>query len=96
MLRYIISICFFIAGISITAQETKKEKDTVPYKDRYGIRVGLDVVLPFYTLFSDDKKGFELVGDFRLTNRIYLASELVTGTIPNRKIIIITQQKANI
>jgi hypothetical protein len=76
MLRYIISICFFIAGISITAQETKKEKDTVPYKDRYGLRVGLDIVLPFYTLFSDDKKGFELVGDFRLTNRIYLASEL--------------------
>jgi len=76
MLRYIISICFFLAGISLTAQETKKEKDTVPYKDRYGLRVGLDVVLPFYTLFSDDNKGFELVGDFRLTNRFYLASEL--------------------
>ena len=76
MLRYIISICFFLAAVSITAQETKKEKDTVAYKDRYGIRVGLDVVLPFYTIFSDDNKGFEIVGDFRLTDRFYLASEL--------------------
>ena len=76
MLKYIISICFFLAGISLTAQETKKEKDTVPYKDRYGLRVGIDVVLPIYTLFSDDNKGFEIVGDFRLTDRFYLASEL--------------------
>lgn len=77
MLRSIISISLiFLAGISLTAQETKKESDTVPYKDRYGIRVGLDVVLPIYTLLGDDNKGFEIVGDFRLSKRFYLASEL--------------------
>jgi hypothetical protein len=76
MLRYIISISLILAGISLTAQVNKKEKDTVAYKDRYGIRVGLDVVLPFYTLFSDDNKGFEIVGDFRLSKRFFLASEL--------------------
>jgi hypothetical protein len=76
MLRYIISISLILAGISLTAQETSKKTDTVAYKDRYGIRVGLDVVLPFYTFFSDDNKGFEIVGDFRLSKRFYLASEL--------------------
>lgn len=76
MLRYIISLTFLLAGITVSAQKTDKAKDTVAYKDRYGLRVGLDVVLPFYTFFTEDNKGFEIVGDFRLTNRVYLASEL--------------------
>lgn len=76
MLRYIISLTILLAGITVSAQKTDKAKDTVAYKDRYGLRVGLDVVLPFYTFFTDDNKGFEIVGDFRLTNRVYVASEL--------------------
>lgn len=76
MLRYIISIMFLLAGITVSAQKTVSAKDTVAYKDRYGLRVGLDVVLPFYTFFTDDNKGFEIVGDFRFTDRFYLASEL--------------------
>lgn len=76
MLRYIISIMFLLAGSTVSAQKTVAEKDTVAYKDRYGLRVGLDVVLPFYTFFTDDDKGFEIVGDFRFTDRFYLASEL--------------------
>jgi len=67
---------FLLAGITVSAQKTVSAKDTVAYKDRYGLRVGLDVVLPFYTFFTDDNKGFEIVGDFRFTDRFYLASEL--------------------
>lgn len=76
MLRYIISITFLLSVLFVSAQETEKEKDTAAYKDRYGLRVGLDIVLPFYTFFSDDTKGFEIVGDYRFMDRFYLATEL--------------------
>lgn len=76
MLRYIISICLFVFGLSLKAQETEQKKDTATYKDRYGIRVGIDVVLPIKSFIDDNNKGFEIVGDYRIHKRFYLASEL--------------------
>ena len=35
-----------------------------------------ELLLPFYTFFNDDDKGFEIVGDFRLSKRFYVATEL--------------------
>ena len=60
----------------IAAQLGKEAKDTATYKDSYGLRVGIDVVRPVYSAFSDDTKGFEIVGDYRVTNRFYIATEL--------------------
>lgn len=76
MLKYIISILFFLVGSSVFAQLGKNAKDTATYKDRYGIRVGIDIVRPVYSLFSEDTKGFEIVGDYRVAKRMYLATEL--------------------
>jgi len=58
------------------AQLGSAAKDTTTYKDRYGLRVGIDVFLPIYSFFQDEKKGFEIVGDYRITKRFYLATEL--------------------
>ena len=44
MLRYIINIGFILLCFTSVAQRLGKEKDTTAYKDRYGIRVGIDVV----------------------------------------------------
>ncbi len=76
MLKYTISIFFFLSCSTIFAQLGKSAQDTATYKDRYGLRVGLDVVRPIYSLFSDDTKGFEIVGDYRVAKRLYLATEL--------------------
>ena len=76
MLKYSISLLFLLTFYTSFAQLGKSAQDTVTYKDRYGIRVGIDVVRPFYSLFSDDKKGFEIVGDYRIANRLYIATEL--------------------
>ena len=76
MLRSIINIGFILICFSGTAQRLGKEKDTVAYKDRYGIRVGVDIVRPIYSFFDENDKGFELVGDYRLTSRFYVAAEL--------------------
>lgn len=76
MLRSIINIGLMMLCLASTAQGIGKKVDTVAYKDRYGLRVGLDVVRPIYSLFDENNQGFEIVGDYRLTKRLYLAAEL--------------------
>ena len=76
MLRCTISIIIFFICHMTTAQLGKQEQDTATYKDRYGLRVGIDIVRPIYSMFSEDQKGFEIVGDYRVHNRFYIATEL--------------------
>lgn len=76
MLRFIINTGFILLCLTATAQRLGKEKDTTAYKDRYGVRVGIDVVRPIYSFFDENDKGFEIVGDYRLTKRFFLAAEL--------------------
>jgi len=51
---------------------TKRRNDT------YGLRVGLDLKKITQTVFDDYYRGFEIVGDYRLTKKLYLAAELGT------------------
>lgn len=76
MSRYIISILIVLIGSSIFAQKNEQVQDTATYKDRYGLRVGIDIVRPIYSFFSEDMKGFEIVGDYRIAKRFYVATEL--------------------
>jgi hypothetical protein len=56
---------------------TEESNDSLAkYKDKFGLRVGLDLYNSLKTAFDEDFKGFEIVGDFRLTNRIFLAAEI--------------------
>jgi hypothetical protein len=79
MLKYTISLVILLTSCSAMAQLGKSAQDTVTYKDRYGLRVGIDVFRPVYSVFSEDQKGFEIVGDYRISKRFYLASELGYG-----------------
>lgn len=54
----------------------KTVKDTLIYKQKYGLRLGADISKLAKTFLSDDYTGFEIMGDYRLTKRIYLAGEL--------------------
>jgi len=77
MSKYIISILFLSVSFFTISQETKVEEEVEDvYKDRYGIRLGIDLAQPIYTLFDDSKKGLEIVADYRVTKIIYAAAEL--------------------
>ena len=52
------------------------KKDTVTYKQPYGIRVGIDLSRPLISFLEDNYTGLEFVGDYRLTQDLYLAGEL--------------------
>jgi hypothetical protein len=74
MSRFIFSIillCFSIIG---SAQ--KKDSTKVVYPERYGLRVGVDLHRLTKSFYDDNYKGLEVVADYRLTRKFYLAGEL--------------------
>jgi hypothetical protein len=60
------------------AQEKSKEtsKDTTVFKQKYGLRLGADFSKLVRTVIDDNYSGFEIMADYRLTQRLYLAGEL--------------------
>ncbi|KIQ22083.1 hypothetical protein RT99_07740 [Flavobacterium sp. MEB061] len=58
------------------AQETKTDTVVPPKTNRYGLRVGVDLYKLTRGLYDKDYKGIEIVGDFRLTKKYYIAAEL--------------------
>ena len=66
------------AAVSKAAIKTASSVvDSIPLKtDRYGLRVGIDVFRLARGLYDKDYKGIEVVGDYRLTKKYFLAAEL--------------------
>lgn len=60
----------------ITGIETKTDTIIPLKKDRYGLRVGVDLYRLSRGLYDKNYKGIELVGDYRLTKRYFAAAEL--------------------
>jgi hypothetical protein len=79
--KYFISIfCLFIV-VDGYSQEQKKaieetKIDSIIYKSPYGIRLGVDISKPVLSTISGSYNGFEVVGDYRISKRFYLAAEL--------------------
>ncbi len=51
-------------------------KDTVEYKQPYGLRIGVDLSRPITSFLDDNYTGLEFVGDYRLSQNLYIAGEL--------------------
>ncbi len=67
----------FLSSFSLKAQdENTKVNDTVIKNNKYGLRLGVDLSKPLISLFDDNYSGFEIMGDFRISHRFYIASEL--------------------
>jgi hypothetical protein len=67
-----------LLSFSGNAQEAKTAtKDSIaPKTERYGLRVGVDLFKLTRSFYEKDYRGIELVGDYRLTRKHYLAVEL--------------------
>ena len=75
-LLFTISLLFF-SSLSIKAQdENTIVNDTVIKTNKYGIRLGADLSKPLISLVDNDYSGFEVMGDFRISHRFYIAAEL--------------------
>lgn len=68
----------FVPKTSFSQNQTAASRDTIIYKEKYGLRLGVDLSKPVRSFIDDNFTGFEINGDYRLTKRIYLAGELGT------------------
>ncbi len=82
MCRYFISICLALglllsAQAQTTSKDNKKEvNDTVIYKSPYGLRLGIDISKPIKASLDQSYSGFEIVGDYRISKRFFIAAEI--------------------
>ncbi|MEO0046718.1 MAG: hypothetical protein RL705_1909 [Bacteroidota bacterium] len=76
--KFTFSIALVLLSLTGNAQEeTKNKKDSIsPKMERYGLRLGLDLFKLSRSFYEKDYRGLELVGDYRLTRKHYLAAEL--------------------
>lgn len=67
-----------VAAVSKTTTKTVNAVvDTIQIKtNRYGLRVGIDLFRLTRAFYDKGYKGIELVGDYRLTKKYFLAAEL--------------------
>ena len=83
ILKYTFSVLIILVSLNSNAQEkivndsTEVKKDSVsPKKERFGIRFGVDLFKLTRSFYEKEYRGIELVGDFKLTRRHYIAVEL--------------------
>jgi hypothetical protein len=55
---------------------TEIKNDSIVKTDRYGFRVGIDLYKLTRALYDKNYKGIELVGDYRLTKKYFIAAEV--------------------
>ena len=83
MLKYTFSLLLVLGFYFGQAQEVKTKdstivkKDTVkPKTERYGLRLGVDLFKLSRSFYEKEYRGLELVGDFKITRKHYLAAEI--------------------
>lgn len=76
--KHILLSCISLLWVSflMMAQEETPMDTLQKNKQKYGLRVGIDISKPARTLLDDDYSGFEIIGDFRITEKFYAAAEL--------------------
>lgn len=79
--KFTFSIALVLLSLTSNAQEKAEkkaiQKDSLKHKtERYGLRVGVDLFKLSRSFYEKDYRGLELVGDYRLTRRHYLAAEI--------------------
>jgi len=50
--------------------------DSLQYKQTYGLRLGIDAASLIRTAIDSEYNGFQILGDYRLKKRLYIAGEL--------------------
>lgn len=77
-LKYSFSLLLLVASFLGNAQEVKVKDSIKPKTERYGLRVGVDLFKLTRSFYEKDYRGIELVGDFKLTRKHYIAAEIGT------------------
>lgn len=58
-----------------TKRDKSESKDSIAYTTNYGLRIGADISKPILKTFNSSYTGFEIVADYRILKRFYIAVE---------------------
>ena len=73
----IFSILLLLPMLCFSQETVTIDSVAAPVKsERYGIRVGADLYKLARSIYDENYQGIELVGDYRLTKKFYIAAEL--------------------
>ncbi|MCD8414517.1 DUF6048 family protein [Tenacibaculum dicentrarchi] len=78
MYKYIISSYLLFVSVNGFSQKTASseiKKDTLTYKTRTGLRLGVDISKPALSIVDKSYSGLEFVGDYRVSKNWYIAAE---------------------
>ena len=87
-LAVFILIFTLLSPITIAAQKRNQEvqfevvdgpkttKDSLVYKQKYGLRLGIDISRPVTSFLRDRYTGIEIAGDFRISENLFIAAEI--------------------
>lgn len=77
MYKYFISLSFVLISVFGFAQgENEISTDSIIYKKTYGLRAGIDAASLIRTGIDPEYTGFQILADYRLTDRLYVAGEI--------------------
>ena len=76
ILLFFISLVFSASFPVMAQEEDLKDTDTIVKNNKYGLRLGVDLAKPIISLVDTNYTGFEVLGDFRISKRIYIAAEI--------------------
>lgn len=61
---------------SVLFAQAEQPADTLDYREKFGLRLGVDLSKPLRTILEENYQGFEITGDYRLYKDYYLAGEI--------------------
>jgi len=69
-------LLFSISLLVSSTVYSQQKQDSIVIKQKYGIRLGVDLSKPIISIFEDGTKGLGLVGDIRVLRNYYAAFEM--------------------
>ena len=69
-------ISFLLFSPKAILAQVQSQQDSVEVREKYGLRLGIDLSKPARTFIDDDYQGFQVMGDYRLYEDYYLAGEI--------------------
>lgn len=84
ILKSIISL-LLLFSTQLEAQNDSIAIDSVKIKEKFGIRLGVDISRPIIQTIQKQDLGFEITADYRLTKDIYIASEFGYASEPGEE-----------
>ena len=69
-------LCFSLSTYAQNDSISSTINDSIKIKEKYGLRIGFDAGKLIRSFADEDYSGFEVIADFRLKKRLYIAGEI--------------------